>query len=216
MIKTNSKIDNYLKQKLADNDIEITFKELENIGIKHNEIDLDINENTYLSRIYMFKSYKICLKDKRRNFDNKTLDEYAEKNEILKVLSNYKLTEAKYIQFKKNKQAEVEWNKDLEKYLKTHFLNVKRGNPTESIEIDVDLGQGQAGLELKWADKINKNNPMNAVIGQIDGYFRNGNYKELFLVVAGYKDLSQDSFILQLEKRVKSSYGCNFIFIEII
>ena len=215
MIKTNSKIDNYLKQKISQDDLEITFKEVDKLGIKHDEDDIDINENTFLKRVYLFKSFKITLKDIKKDYYNKILDKYIDKGEIIRRVSEYSLTKDKYKQFKKQRQAEVEWNKDLEVFLKKYFQNVKRGNPNKSIEIDIDLGNGMAGLELKWADKINKNNPMNAVVGQIDGYYRNGNYENLFLIVAGFNELLQDPLLMQLEKRIMNTHQCNYIFIEI-
>ncbi len=215
-MKTNSKINNYLKHKLQNNDVEIGFNELADIGIEHNEVTFELNENIVLERVQYFKSFKISYKDKKRNYDNKLLDDYIDSEAVIKSLSDYKLTNKKYSEFKKSRQAEVEWNKDLENHFKTYFLNVHRGNPNKSLEIDIDLGSGKVGLELKWADKINKNHPMNNVVGQIGGYKRNGNYKSLFLVVAGVVDLKQDVLILELENRVRDELGCNFVFIEIV
>lgn len=162
------------------------------------------------------KAYKITYRDKKRNYDNKIIDKFVDEKTVIKALSDYKFTSQKYINFKKCLQAEVEWTKDLENHFKKYFLTVKRGSPNKPLEIDIDLGSGKAGVELKWADKINKNNPMQSVYGQMSGYFRNGNYESLFLVVAGTNDLKQNAIIIQLENLVKNEFGCNFIFIEII
>lgn len=216
MKKTSTKIDNYLRQKIAHNDLELYFNELEEIGLAHENETIEINDNIILERVYLFKAYQITFRDKKRNYDNKITDEFVDKKLVNKALSDYKLTSLKYNKFKKSVQAEVEWTKDLENHLKKYFLTVKRGSPNKPLEIDIDLGSGKAGIELKWADKINKNNPMQSVYGQMSGYFRNGNYASLFLVVAGTHDLKQNALIIQLETLVKKEFGCNFIFIEII
>jgi hypothetical protein len=216
MKKTSTKIDNYLRQKIAHNDLEIYFNELEEIGLVHENKTIEINDNIILKRFQYFKSYEISFRDEKRNYDNKITDEFVDKKSVTNALSDYKMTSLKYKKFKENKQAEVEWTKDLENHLKKYFLTVRRGSPSKPLEIDIDLGSGKAGIELKWADKINKNNPMQSVHGQMNGYFRNGNYGVLFLVVAGTKELEQNALIIQLEKLVKKDFGCDFIYIKII
>jgi hypothetical protein len=216
MKKLSNKIDNYIRQKIAHNDLGIYFSELEDIGLAHEEDTFEINDNVFLERVYMLKAFKIKFKDNKRNYDNKIIDEFVDKKLVNNALSDYKLTSFKYIKFKKSIQAEVEWTKDLETHLKKYFLTVKRGSPNKPLEIDIDLGSGKVGIELKWANKINKNNPMQSVYGQMNGYFRNGNYASLFLVVAGSQDFKQNALIIQLETLVKKDFGCNFIFIEIL
>jgi hypothetical protein len=210
MKKSTDKIDNYLKHKIANNDFEVDFDELKELGLDYEAEEIPINENVLLERKYLFKLFQITIKDSKRNYENKLLDTYIDKNSVINALSDYKLTTSKYNKFKKNVQAEVEWTKDLEAHLKKYFQTVKRGSPKKSLEIDIDLGSGKVGIELKWADKINKNNPMNSVYGQIAGYHRNGNYKSLFLLVAGKKELKQNAFILQLENLVNNTTGCRF------
>ncbi len=215
MKKLNIKLDNLLRQKIEAKDFEITFKELENVGIQFDEIEVDLNENTYLKKVHYFLSYHILFKDKQRNYDNKILDEFVDKKYVIKALSEYRLTKSNYEKFKKNRQSEVEWNKDLELFLKKHFLTVKKGNPRKSLEVDLDIGYGKVGIELKWADKINKNHPMHDVYGQIGGYYKNGNYNSLILCVAGFQDLKQDVFLLQLQKMIKDDFNCEYFYVSI-
>jgi len=215
MKKLNPKVENLLKQKISHDDYDISFKEMELAGLKHEDSVIDINENTELQRIYLFTAYRIIFKDKRKDFDNRIQNEYVNSINVLAVLSEYKLTSSKFADFKKKLQAEVEWTKDLETYLKKYFVSVKRGSPNKPLEIDLDIGLGKVGLELKWADKINKNNPMQAVYGQMSGYKRNGNYDSLFLIVAGNEKLEQDANIIELQNLVKKDLNCIFKYIAI-
>jgi hypothetical protein len=216
MKKLNIKLDNLLRQKIEAKDFEITFKELESIGIQFDENELILNENTYLKKVHYFLSYHILFKDKQRNYDNKILDAFVDKKYVIKALSEYRLTKSNYEKIKKNRQSEVEWNKDLELFLKKHFLTVKKGNPRKSLEVDLDIGYGKVGIELKWADKINKNHPMHDVYGQIGGYYKNGNYNSLILCVAGFQDLKQDVFLLQLQKMIKDDFNCEYLYVSIV
>ena len=154
MKKKSTKIDNYIRQKIAHNDIGIYFSELEEIGLAHDEVTFDPNDNVILERVNMLKAFKITYKDKKRNYDNRIIDEFIDKKLVNNALSDYKLTSLKYKKFKKSIQAEVEWTKDLETHLKKYFHTVKRGSQNKPLEIDIDLGSGKAGIELKWADKI--------------------------------------------------------------
>lgn len=216
MKKIDSKSENLLRQKLANNETEVYFDEMDKVGLKHDEETISINENVNLQRVYMFKAYRIQFKDRKRDFENRVLNDYVDSKNVISALSEYKFSNSKYNLFKKNIQAEVEWAKDLENHLKKYFVSVRRGNPRKPLEIDLDLGSGKVGLELKWADKINKNNPMQAVFGQMSGYCRNGNYETIILVVAGEKKLKQDSIILQLENLVKRELNCLYFYLTII
>lgn len=147
--------------------------------------------------------------------DGKWEDSAITGDRIIEALDKYSLTLDKYELFKENRQAEVAWNKDLENYLSNIFLHVKRGSPNKSLEIDLDLGRGKYGIELKWANKINKKNPKNNTIGQIRDYQKDGNYKSLFLVVAGSLEEKHHPYLTDIEETITNEYGCEYYFMEI-
>ena len=147
--------------------------------------------------------------------DGKWEDSAVIKERILDVLNKYSLTSSKYNTFKENRQAEVAWNKDLEKHFRKFFLNVKRGSPNKSVEIDLDIGRGKYGIELKWANRINKKKPKNNTIGQIRGYSHDGNYQNLLLVVAGTNEEKHHPYLTDIEETIGQEYNCEYYYMEI-
>ena len=213
--KTINKTLKVIELKLKNENFEITIEELQKLGIETINNSIKIGKNVLLVKKWLLTGYEITFIDKKKDLYDKLLDSYVDIDEVFNVLINYKLTKSKYNKFNACRQSEVEWNKDLEKYFSNFFINVKRGNPNKSIEIDLDIGKGEIGIELKWADKINSKNNMSKTYGQIGVYSEDSNYKSLILVVAGTSKYEHNSFILDIAERIKKSYNCDYYYMKI-
>ena len=147
--------------------------------------------------------------------DGKWDDSAVDKERILEALDNYSLTKRKYNKFKSVRQAEVAWNKDLEEHFSKKFLHVRQGSASKAVEIDLDIGRGKYGIELKWADKISTKTPSRNTIGQIKDYYKNGHYEKLLLVVAGTAEHKHNNFLSDIKEDIKKDYACDYYYMEI-
>lgn len=67
-------------------------------------------------------------------------------------------------------------------------------------KVDIDLGNGRFGIELKLAKTLRKSNERNRLLGQIDLYIqRKYSSKNILVVIIGEAKYQQDAVILELQ-----------------
>ena len=145
--------------------------------------------------IFVFIIYQ-----KNKKKDNKWADSAVGKNKIIDHLNNYKLTKHMYKKFDEKPQPEVEWNKHLEESFKKSFLSVQRGNRSKKGEIDLNIGRGRCGLELKWAKSLKSTGGSDRARSQLKRYQEGKEYRIIILVVAGFSNEKHEVYLQDIEK----------------
>lgn len=94
----------------------------------------------------------------------------------------------------------------LFKHLKKHFKTIQRqyviGNHKSKRErIDLDLGNGNLGIEIKLAKLLRKTNERNRLLGQIDLYkTRKYANKPIIVIIVGTEENSKDENLIELRE----------------
>lgn len=84
----------------------------------------------------------------------------------------------------------------------TQFLLSNSRHSRERI--DIDLGNGCFGIELKKAQSLRRSNERNRLLGQVDMYYNRGYHSENFLVVlAGKAVLEAHPAIVEIKELLK-------------
>ena len=105
--------------------------------------------------------------------------------------------------------SEDEIENSLAKFLRIHFAGVRRQFPIASEahrdRIDIDLGNGQFGIEIKLASLLKKSNERNRLLGQIDTYQtrKYGKYN-LLVLIAGEKNWIKSNNAQEIKKMIEN------------
>ncbi len=125
-----------------------------------------------------------------------------------KVIEHLKLFEMKIVENRKNGFTEKDYEKQLELYLKgiyQHVTTQKGIEGTNAKAIDLDIGRGKVGLELKPAREVIKEGGSDRLIGQSIKY-QDRQYKEqnLIICLAGSQSEFRNTAISDLEDFLRS------------
>ncbi len=124
--------------------------------------------------------------------------------------------------FGKRNNLPAEWSEDdlekfLLKHLQIHFRQVRRqfpvGEAGQRERIDIDIGNGGFGIEIKLTHLLKKTNERNRLLGQIDTYqSRRYTKNRLLVVIAG--EAGWESTPIGIEvKQILAGKGAGFVFL---
>lgn len=213
-ISKNSDLLEKLKNLETRDKERITYKDFKALNIHPTDSTYKVGKNFKLSRISLGDGdYYIEYVNKKKDGENRWKDKYVTLNNVWDSINSYKLTKAKYNKFQKHRQSEVQWNNDLLTHLENEFRSVKKGNQRYA-EIDINVGNGIVGIELKWANKVNTENPKNSTVGQVGAYYDSEKFEYLILLVAGTK-ADNNPVITDLRDKVKKKYKCHSDYLSI-
>lgn len=90
----------------------------------------------------------------------------------------------------------------LGKYFKDiQRQSVVKGIPHNRDRVDLDIGNGAFGIEIKMAKLLKKSNERNRLLGQLDLYKeRKYSHNNLLLVVVGQKEGEEEHHIAEIKK----------------
>lgn len=208
-IDDNVKAIKFIQSAWKDDNTEIEPTDLQKFALNTKLNSFTIG-NFNLSIGLFSRNYTLSLKDKERGIDNRVIDEYVTVQRVLKDVKSYSTEGTTYY-------AESSFEESLYDYLALKYENVHRQvsiGGVKSLKIDLDIGNGKVGIELKIADKVTRSAEKQRLIGQLHDYTEK-KYRENNLIVAvtGESKYEMDISIKEVEKLVKNQYRCYFVFI---
>lgn len=102
----------------------------------------------------------------------------------------------------------------LKKYfpaVQRQFLISREKNKRERI--DIDLGNGQFGIEVKLAKWLSKTNERNRLLGQIDLYQTRQYHQQNLVVIIAGNPQKQEDFALQEIKAILEKKGVTYFYL---
>lgn len=167
--------------------------------------------NFLLSSHFFSRNYSLALQDKTRGIDGRIIDEHVTVAGILKDLKKFSIKNASL-------SAEKVFENHLYDYLSTKYENVHRQasiGGVKALKIDLDIGNGRVGIELKLASKVSIQSEKQRLIGQLHDYTdKKYDDNNLIIIIAGSGQYRADPSIKEVEKIVKKQYECHFVFLE--
>ncbi len=123
----------------------------------------------------------------KKNDQGLIKDESVDTDGVINILKEFQI---KQIEGRKNGFTELDIEKQLEENLKSVFEHVTRQHAvggTNVKKIDLDVGRGRVGIELKLASDVIKEGGNDRLMGQVVKY-KNRQYTNdnLIIAVAGY------------------------------
>ena len=193
-----------------DNKKKITWVEMKKLKIYTSLTSIKIGNFELDSNLVIFgKSYSIDLIDKRKDAEGKWIDEETDTQKVLAELKNFSSKKMKLT-------TEKAFEKALYTYLDSKFNSVDTQvsiGGVKALKIDLDLGNGQVGLELKLAEKVITSSEKQRLIGQMHDYTTKRYKPENFiLAVVGNKKLRTDTIMKEVKQLVETK--SHFVFIE--
>lgn len=141
-------------------------------------------------------------------------DDYVDTDEVIKALNKFNL---KTVEGRKNGFTEADVEKQLEESLKSIFVHVTRQRGiggTNSKQIDLDVGRGRVGIELKLASDIIKESGNDRLLGQVMKYkTRQYSNNNLIVAVAGYGHHERQTAWTDLQEDL-SSQKIKYVFLK--
>lgn len=193
-----------------DNKKKISWDEMKVLKIYTSLTSIKIGNFELDSNLGIFgKSYSINLIDKRKDQEGKWTDEETTAKRALIELKRFISQENKLT-------TEKAFEKDLYSFLDSRFHTVDNQvsiGGVKALKIDIDLGHGKVGIELKLAQKLIQSNEKQRFIGQMHDYTtKRYPLEDFILVVVGDKKLRTDTTLKEVKKFVEEK--SNFVFIE--
>lgn len=142
-----------------------------------------------------------------------TLSHLIQDNDVTleKVHNHIKEFKPTEVNGRKNGYTEKDIQKQLDTYLKGIYQHVTREHGVEAKNakaIDLDIGNGKVGVEVKIARELFKSGTWDRAIGQIVKYtkkkYKDGNF---ILLVVGDDDDFRNSILSEVEDDVKEHKG---------
>lgn len=89
------------------------------------------------------------------------------------------------------------------------------GSKNARERVDIDVGNGQVGIEIKLARLLRKSNERNRLLGQIDLY-RERKYKNnnLLVLIVGEKNYEKEDNIIEL-KKILDDKGVSLVYMYV-
>lgn len=120
-------------------------------------------------------------------------------NKVLSALSDFKL---QLVEGRKYGFSELDVEKQMENFCKEIFEHVTRQHGvggTNSKNIDLDIGRGRVGIEIKLAKEVIKEGGNDRLIGQVIKY-KSRQYRDnnLIIIVAGMKEEERETSLSDL------------------
>jgi hypothetical protein len=150
----------------------------------------------------------------RRNYEQRK--KIPTKKNVLKIIQN--------IFYKKrldNTLSESEVENFLAEKLSLFFDKVQTQyrigkNKHYSERVDIDLGDGRLGIEIKLAKFLKKSNERNRLLGQVDLY-KERKYKpeNILILLVGVAELERDDSIMEV-KKILDDKGVSFFYLKTI
>lgn len=112
--------------------------------------------------------------------------------------------------------TEADLQKLLYDFLKGRFIHVKREQSTgaNGTKVDIDVGRGSVGIEVKLAKALFKVTALQRLTGQISDYNKDRYGGDLIVVVFGSaKEAEEDILLSRIEDRVEND-GAHYFFVQ--
>jgi hypothetical protein len=113
-------------------------------------------------------------------------------------------------------EVETQLATKLIKFFPTVSTQYQIGGSKNARErVDIDVGNGQVGIEIKLARLLKKSNERNRLLGQIDLY-RERKYKNknLLVLIVGEKKEEKEENIIEL-KKILADKGVSWLYLYI-
>jgi hypothetical protein len=191
----------------------ITDEEMRELKIR-TPLDPICIRNFELSRFRIltipYGLYNISLIDRNKDPEGKWTDEASDVQKVVDEIETFG-SSAKSLTTERALEAE------LYKHLKQKFHTVQRQvyiGGAKALQIDIDIGDGKIGVELKLASKIVKSTEKQRLIGQMHDYTTKRYKPENFvLVVAGHRELRDEITLREIRDLVQQR--SKFCFLEV-
>lgn len=190
---------------------QITWDEMKDLKINTPLTTIKIGNFILNSNLGIFgKSYSVDLIDKKKDSEGKWTDKETNVDRVLFELKNFGTSKQRIM-------SEKTFEKELYSFLESKFQTVDAQvsiGGVKALKIDLDLGHGQVGVELKLGDKLIKSIEKQRFIGQMHDYTTKRYKPENFiLVVVGDKRLRIDTTLKEVIALVESK--SHFVFISL-
>ena len=166
--------------------------------------------------LIIFASSKSKKKSKK-NEDGKIKDEFVTRSIVLEKLKGFKPELNKKL---KSGYTEKSIQKQLDKYLKEYFQHVNMEYVLGGInasKMDIDIGEGKVGIELKLADKVYKSNAFNTLTGQLREYNKSIYGDDNLIVgIIGDKEHKKQTSQIKKLKELIDEYNGKYVFLEVL
>jgi hypothetical protein len=154
--------------------------------------------------------YNIGLIDDKKDPEGKWIDEVTDVEKVLKEIETFSSSV-------KSLTAEWDLETELHKHLKEKFHTVERQfylGGAKALKIDLDIGNGRIGVELKLASKLVDSAEKHRFIGQMLDYTSKRYKPENFiLVVAGSREIRDEVSLREIRGFVQQK--SKFYFLEV-
>lgn len=206
-IQDNKKLFGRLMTLWEEGKTQFYFDEMKKLNIYTSKLVIEI-KNFRLSSIGLLRThhYAISLIDDERDPDGRWFDKATTVQRVLNELESFSSSPDAH-----KKEGVLE--KELFNFLRDRFHTLQRqvyiGGGGKALKIDLDIADGQIGLELKLAESLLDSTEKQRLIGQIHDYTTKRYKPENFiLVVAGDDRFRSDPTIRELRDlaRAKSHF----------
>ncbi|MEM8616302.1 MAG: hypothetical protein AAGF20_05140 [Pseudomonadota bacterium] len=168
-------------------------------------IDIFIAENQNIILLLSGLVLLYILYRSRRNPDGRWDDRNVTTEKVLQALEGF---EAEREARLKHGFTERSLQMQIKSWLNNQFENVDHDSGLASInglKIDLDIGRGKVGIELKLARELFKTAHVQRLVGQIDDYLKAYNSEDLLLVVGITAEEVEDRvWVNEVEDRMAS------------
>lgn len=187
---------------------DVNFDEIIKLGLEPGD-DIQVEPNLILERQYMFKQYKLRLKDQEKDIEGRWLDDCIKLKNIISALNDYKISSEELI-----KSNELAVNKSLETHLRKYFASVHMSSGNQRSYFDLVIGNMDFVIEIKLSRALKKTAQMQKAIGQIDGYIRELNNNNLILLVIGNQEDRFSRNISYIRDNIENQKNSIFFYLD--
>jgi hypothetical protein len=115
--------------------------------------------------------------------------------------------------------TEAQVQKQLFDYMNKHFVHVMREQGIENVnalKIDMDIGRGKVGIEVKLARALFKSSSLQRLVGQMDDYTENKyDDKNLIVAVFGTTDEAKErGYLKNIQEKIEA-VEAKYLFLKI-
>lgn len=155
-------------------------------------------------------------KKSKTNEDGKIIDDFVTRDLVLEKMEDFK---PKLDQKLKIGYTEKSIQNQLKNYLKKYFDHVNDEyviGGLNASKMDIDVGQGGVGIELKLAEKVYKSSEFDRLTGQLRNYSKSkyGN-DNLIVAIIGDKNHQKERSHIQRIKDLVEEFDGVYLFLKV-
>lgn len=203
----NKKAFTYLQTLIKKGISEISIEDIKDFNII-TELSSFAIGNISLSKISMYKNYRIDLLDKNKTSEGKWNDKSVDYKKVIKAIQSFKISESA-------KSKEVKINNELELHFRKYFENSHKSTGPLTGFFDLVIGKMNFVIEIKMSKALLKASKRNEASGQIKQYLKQFRSNNFMLLVFGPAKDKQDKNLIYLENEITKEYDCFYHYFEI-